>query len=161
MAYKDEYEVARLFTNGDFEKRLREAFEGEFTVTYHLAPPLFAKRDSQGHLVKAQYGAWMGFAFRCLARFRRLRGTFFDPFGHTAERKMERRLIRDYQSLLEEMTAALSPGNHDVAVALASLPERMRGFGHVKQRNIEIVETERERLLARFRALSAAIEHAA
>jgi indolepyruvate ferredoxin oxidoreductase len=161
MAYKDEYEVARLYANGDFEKRLNDTFEGEFTVKYNLAPPLLAKRDAQGRLVKSQYGGWMGPAFRWLARFRRLRGSFLDPFGRTAERRMERGLIRDYEALINEIAGALSKENHEVAVALASLPERIRGFGHVKQRNVEAVAAEREALLARFRALAAGVEHAA
>ena len=161
MAYKDEYEVARLYATGDFEKRLHDAFEGEFTVKYSLAPPLLAKRDAQGRLVKAQYGAWMGHAFRWLARFKRLRGTFLDPFGRTAERRMERGLILDYAALMDEIAGALSKENYEVAVALASLPERIRGFGHVKQHNVEAVAVERDALLSRFRALAAGVEHAA
>ncbi len=161
MAYKDEYEVARLYANGDFAKRLHDAFEGEFTVKYSLAPPLLAKRDAQGRLVKEQYGAWMGHAFRWLARFKRLRGTFLDPFGRTAERRMERALIHDYETLMDEIAPALSKENYEIAVALASLPERIRGFGHVKSRNVEAVALERDALLARFRALAAKVEHAA
>jgi len=161
MAYKDEYEVARLYTNGDFVKRLNDAFEGEFTVKFNLAPPLLAKRDAQGRLVKAQYGAWMRHAFYLLARFRRLRGSFLDPFGHTAERKMERGLVRDYESMIDEIAASLSKENLEVAIALASLPERIRGFGHVKQAHVEAVAAERAALLDRFRALSAGVEHAA
>jgi indolepyruvate ferredoxin oxidoreductase len=161
MAYKDEYEVARLYASEDFEKRLNDSFEGEFTVKYNLAPPLLAKRDAQGHLVKAQYGAWMKYAFKWLAKFKGLRGSFLDPFGRTAERRMERGLIREYEDLAEEIAGALSKENHGVAVALASLPERIRGFGHVKQRNVEAVAAEREALLARFRALAAGVEHAA
>ncbi len=161
MAYKDEYEVARLYANGDFEKRLNDAFEGEFKLKYNLAPPLLAKRDAQGRLVKSQYGAWMGHAFRLLAPFKRLRGTVLDPFGRTAERRMERGLIRDYEALIEEIAGALSKDNHEIAVALASLPERIRGFGHVKERNVEAVAAERQALLARFRALAAEVEHAA
>jgi len=161
MAYKDEYEVARLYANGEFEKRLNDAFEGEFKLKYNLAPPLLAKRDAQGRLAKSQYGAWMGHAFRWLAPFKRLRGTFLDPFGRTAERSMERGLIRDYEALIGEIAGALSKGNHETAVALASLPERIRGFGHVKERNVEVVAAERQALLARFRALAAGVEHAA
>jgi indolepyruvate ferredoxin oxidoreductase len=151
MAYKDEYEVARLYTSGDFEKRLNDSFEGDFKIKYNLAPPLLAKRDAQGHLVKAQYGAWMKYAFRGLAKFKALRGTALDPFGYTAERKMERGLIRDYESLVMEMLATLSPKNHRTAVELASLPERIRGFGHVKQRHVAAVAAERDRLLQQFR----------
>ena len=151
MAYKDEYEVARLYTNGDFEKRLNESFEGDFKVSYNLAPPLLAKRDAQGHLVKARYGAWMKPAFKLLAKLKGLRGTALDVFGYAEERKLERRLIRDYQALVTEILATLSPKNHRTAVELATLPERIRGFGHVKERNIAAVATEREKLLQQFR----------
>jgi len=112
MAYKDEYEVARLYTNGDFEKRLNDSFEGNFKVTYNLAPPLLARRDAQGHLVKARYGSWMKAAFKVLAKFKGLRGTPLDPFGRSAERKMERALVRDYESLVTEMLTSLSKKNH-------------------------------------------------
>ncbi|MFN0038580.1 MAG: indolepyruvate ferredoxin oxidoreductase family protein [Burkholderiales bacterium] len=151
MAYKDEYEVARLYAGTDFEKRLHDAFEGEFKVRYNLAPPLLARRDAHGHLVKAQYGAWMKYAFRLLAKFKGLRGTPFDVFGRTAERKMERALIGDYESLLAEIAASLSPKNHRTAIELASLPERIRGFGHVKERKIAEVAVEREKLVQQFR----------
>ena len=160
MAYKDEYEVARLFTSGDFEKRLNDSFEGDFKVKYNLAPPLLAKRDAQGHLVKAQYGAWMKYAFKWLAKFKGLRGTALDPFGYTGERKMERGLIRDYEALVMEMLAMLSQKNHRTAVELASLPERIRGFGHVKENNVAAVAAERARLLQHFRS-GAAVDLAA
>ncbi|MEQ1879691.1 MAG: indolepyruvate ferredoxin oxidoreductase family protein [Burkholderiales bacterium] len=151
MAYKDEYEVARLYTSGEFEKRLNEQFEGDFSVRYNLAPPLLAKRDAQGHLVKTQYGAWMKYAFRLLAKLKGLRGSALDPFGHTTERKMERTLIRDYEALLAEILPALSTENFRTAVELASLPERIRGFGHVKERHVAAVTAERERLLLELR----------
>jgi indolepyruvate ferredoxin oxidoreductase len=151
MAYKDEYEVARLYTNGDFERRLNDSFEGNFKVTYNLAPPLLAKRNAQGHLVKARYGAWMKPAFKVLAKFKGLRGTALDPFGYTAERKMERRLVRDYESLIAEILPSLSQKNQRTAVELASLPEHIRGFGHVKDRNVAAVTNERDRLLRQFR----------
>ena len=152
MAYKDEYEVARLYTSGDFEKRLKEQFEGDFKVSYNLAPPLLARRDAQGHLVKARYGAWMKPAFTVLAKFKGLRGSALDPFGYTAERKMERRMIREYEALLAELLPMLSPKNHRIAVELACLPERIRGFGHVKERNVSAVAPERERLLRELRS---------
>jgi indolepyruvate ferredoxin oxidoreductase len=151
MAYKDEYEVARLFTDGSFEKRLNEAFEGDFTVSYNLAPPLFTKRDAQGHLIKKKYGRWMKSAFGLLARLKGLRGTALDVFGYTAERRMERELVRDYEALVSEMVTSLSSKNHRTAVELASLPERIRGFGHVKDANVAAVATEREKLVQRFR----------
>jgi indolepyruvate ferredoxin oxidoreductase len=161
MAYKDEYEVARLHASPEFRKQLEETFEGRFKLKYNLAPPLLAKRDAQGRLVKAQYGQWMGHAFRVLAKLKRLRGTALDPFGYTEERKAERRLIREYETLVEQLLGALSPANHEVAVALAGLPEHIRGFGHVKQHHLAGVAVQREALLERFRAISAGVEHAA
>ena len=152
MAYKDEYEVARMYTSTEFEKRLNDTFEGGFKVRYNLAPPLLARRDAQGHLLKAQYGAWMKYAFRLLAKCKGLRGTMLDPFGYTAERKMERSLIRDYESLVADLLANLSQKNHRTAVELASLPERIRGFGHVKERSVVAVAAERDRLLQQFRS---------
>ena len=151
MAYKDEYEVARLYTNGDFAKRLRESFEGNFKVTYNLAPPLVARRDAQGRLVKARYGSWIKTAFTLLARLKGLRGTPFDVFGYSEERKLERELIHDYEALIRELLTTLSPKNHRVAVELASLPERIRGYGHVKAHNIALVAAEREKLLQQLR----------
>jgi len=151
MAYKDEYEVARLYTDGAFRKRLNDAFEGSFTLKYHLAPPLFAKRDAQGRLTKSEYGAWMGLAFKSLARLRFLRGTALDPFGMTEERRMERRLIDDYEQSLSALSAKLTAGNLTRVVELASLPEHIRGFGHVKVANIE---NARERWSAIERELS-------
>ena len=152
MAYKDEYEVARLYSDGDFARRLGQTFEGKVKLRYHLAPPLLAKRDAQGHLIKRQYGPAMGFAFRMLAPLKFLRGTWLDPFGYTDERKTERRLITEYEALLDDVTASLTPKNLQTAIALAALPERIRGFGHVKERNIDVVAAERERLLAQMRA---------
>src|SRR6185369_16024709 len=96
MAYKDEYEVARLYTSGEFEKRIRETFDGDYKLHFNLAPPLFAKKDAEGHLRKAEYGKWVFGAFKLLAKLKGLRGTALDVFGHTAERKGERKLIADY-----------------------------------------------------------------
>ena len=151
MAYKDEYEVARLYTDGEFERRLNAAFEGEFKIKYNLAPPLLAKRDATGKLVKAPYGAWMGIAFRLLATLKGLRGTRLDPFGHTAERRMERDLIREYETLIEELLGGLSRDNLALAVELAALPEHIRGYGHVKLEHLARVKAEQQRLLAAFR----------
>jgi indolepyruvate ferredoxin oxidoreductase len=151
MAYKDEYEVARLYTNGDFDKRLQESFEGDFKVTYNLAPPLLSKRDAHGHLVKRRFGSWMKLAFKVLAHLKGLRGTALDVFGYSAERKLERALIHDYEALIGELLTILSLKNHRAAVELASLPERIRGFGHVKQANIALVAAEREKLLRQLR----------
>jgi indolepyruvate ferredoxin oxidoreductase len=152
MAYKDEYEVARLFVDPKFEVALRRQFDGDISLRYHLAPPLLARRDpATGHLRKRVYGPWMGHVFRLLARLRRLRGTAFDVFGYTAERRLERKLIADYESLLRELAGSLEHDNHELAVVIASLPTQMRGFGHVKLRNIEAAKAREVELLARFR----------
>jgi indolepyruvate ferredoxin oxidoreductase len=146
MAYKDEYEVARLYTDGEFERRLKGTFEGDFTVKFNLAPPLLAKRDAQGHLMKAQYGSWVWQAFRLLARLKFLRGTALDPFGRTEERRMERALIDEYRASIEAALSRLNADSLPLAIELASLPEQLRGFGHVKLRHLNAVR-------ARWRAL--------
>ena len=152
MAYKDEYEVARLYTDGAFVDGLQRQFEGSFRLEFHLAPPLLARRDpATGHLVKRVYGGWMLRAFALLARARRLRGTRFDPFGRTAERKMERRLIVEYESLMREVADRLDAANHPLAVELAALPMRVRGFGHVKERNVAEAKAREASLLAALR----------
>jgi indolepyruvate ferredoxin oxidoreductase len=134
MAYKDEYEVARLYTSGDFEKKIRETFEGDYRIHFHLAPPLLARKDADGHLRKAEYGPWVFKAFRVLARLKGLRGGLLDIFGYSAERKMERRLITRYFSQIDELLRGLDNTNHALAVDIASIPEHIRGYGHVKER---------------------------
>jgi indolepyruvate ferredoxin oxidoreductase len=136
MAYKDEYEVARLYTDGNFEERLKATFEGDFTVKFNLAPPLLARRDAQGRLVKAQYGSWMWQAFKVLAKLKFLRGSALDVFGRTDERRMERQLIAEYQASIEALLPVLREDNLAQAVELANLPEHIRGYGHVKHDNV-------------------------
>jgi len=133
MAYKDEYEVARLYTDGEFMEKLRAQFEGDFSIEFNLAPPLFSKKDSAGHLVKARYGSWVWHGFKVLAKFKSLRGTALDVFGYTAERKAERQLAADYREMVLGLIANLDTENLDAALALANLPEQVRGFGHVKE----------------------------
>jgi indolepyruvate ferredoxin oxidoreductase len=133
MAIKDEYEVARLYTTGDFEKRIRETFDGNYTVKFNLAPPLFSKRDSNGHLVKKEYGPWVFTVFKLLAKLKGLRGGAFDIFGKTDERRMERQLIVDYRATIDELLTGLAPANHALAAEIARLPEHIRGYGHVKE----------------------------
>jgi indolepyruvate ferredoxin oxidoreductase len=153
MAYKDEYEVARLYTSGEFRHKLQQQFEGDYTLKFHLAPPLLARRDPlTGELQKREYGAWMFKAFGLLAGLRRLRGTPLDIFGRTAERRMERQLIVDYESLIDEIAGRLDQNNYDIAVQLASLPDRIRGYGHIKERSIKEVKAEQQQLLEIFRA---------
>ena len=152
MAYKDEYEVARLYTDGAFRERLAAAFEGDLRLTFHLAPPLLARRDPvTGEPRKRAFGPWMRPVLGLVAKMRFLRGTPFDPFGHTAERRMERRLIEEYFETAEELLAGLGTENLGLAVEIASLPELIRGYGHVKVRHVAEAETERAVLLERWR----------
>jgi indolepyruvate ferredoxin oxidoreductase len=151
MAYKDEYEVARLY-GAEFRAKLDRAFEGDYRLEFHLAPPLLAARDPEtGHLKKRSYGPWMLKAFAVLARFKWLRGTAFDPFGKSAERRMERRLIAEYETVIRELIANLAPDNHRIAVEIARLPERIRGFGHVKERAVQQAKAREAALLTAFR----------
>jgi indolepyruvate ferredoxin oxidoreductase len=153
MAYKDEYEVARLYTDGEFLKKLGSQFEGDYKLTFHLAPPLFAERDPQtGQLKKREYGAWVMPAFRMLASLRRLRGTRLDMFGYTAERRMERRLIVEYEATIETVLAGLDQDHHAMAVEIAAVPETMRGFGHVKEKNVKAAKAREASLLSAYRA---------
>jgi indolepyruvate ferredoxin oxidoreductase len=154
MAYKDEYEVARLFADPAFLKQVRSEVGGDdLRLTFHLAPPLLARRDkATGEPRKMRFGPWMMGAFRMLAHLKFLRGTTFDPFGHTAERRTERRLVRDYEALLDELIARLAPDNHHLAVGLAAIPEKIRGFGHVKLRHIKAAKADEAALLEQFRA---------
>ena len=139
MAYKDEYEVARLYTDGQFQQQLKATFAGDYKIKFHLAPPLIAKRDEKGHLRKASYGAWMFPAFKILAKLKFLRGCALDLFGKTEERRMERQLIDDYQASIEALLPRLSDANLKSAIELAKLPEQIRGFGHVKLDNLQKV----------------------
>jgi indolepyruvate ferredoxin oxidoreductase len=148
MAYKDEYEVARLYTDGRFVEQLKAQFEGDFSLRFNLAPPLFAKKDSKGHLVKAEFGSWMWSAFKLLAKFKGLRGGAFDIFGYSEERKMERALVVEYREMIEALLAGLDAGNVANAVELASLPEQVRGFGHVKEAAVAKFHAEKARLLS-------------
>jgi indolepyruvate ferredoxin oxidoreductase len=153
MAYKDEYEVARLMSDGDFRRKLERQFEGDFSLEFHLAPPLLAKRDPKtGHLKKRRYGPWMMGAFGALAKLKFLRGTPLDPFGRSAERQTERRLIAEYEALLDELMAGLTRESHATALELARLPDEIRGFGHVKEAALERARERQEKLLAAFRA---------
>lgn len=137
MAYKDEYEVARLHSDPEFIASLEARFPQGYSVQYHLAPPLLAKADPvTGHLQKKRYGGWMLNAFKRLAGFKRLRGSRLDLFGKTEERRMERRLIEEYIAQLDEIIGHLKVANHSAAVALASVPDEIRGYGHVKEKSV-------------------------
>ncbi|NQY97137.1 MAG: indolepyruvate ferredoxin oxidoreductase family protein, partial [Henriciella sp.] len=132
MAYKDEYEVARLWTDGAFDAYLAKKFKGG-KINYHLAPPIFSKKDEDGHLKKKAFGQWMKTGFKVLKRFKWLRGTRFDPFGWTEERKMERKLRDQYLDNMQRMLTELSAKNIDLAVEIAEIPDDIRGYGHVKE----------------------------
>jgi len=152
MAYKDEYEVARLYSDTDFKRQLQSQFEGDYELRFNLAPPLFSKRDAAtGHLIKQEFGPWVMKAFAVLARFRFLRGTVLDLFGYTAERKQERADIDEYRAMLEELLPKLTRDNYASALELAKLTERLRGFGHVKDRNRELLALRKAQLLGKFR----------
>ena len=151
MAYKDEYEVARLHTDRAFLERVHGMFEGDFKLHYHLAPPLLARRNEKGELQKMRFGPAMLVAFRVLARLKGLRGTVFDVFGKTAERRIERALVVQYRQTIDEVLLSLSVDNHALAVQIACLPETIRGYGHVKERNLAAAQTRWQDLLAQWR----------
>jgi len=156
LAYKDEYEVARLYTAPQFRQQLEQTFSGSYSLRFNLAPPLLAKKDPiTGHLRKRSFGPWMLRAFGLLAKMKHLRGTALDVFGHTAERRMERDLIVDYENLLGEILEMLDHENHPVAVELASLPEQIRGFGHVKEAHLTATKERQYDLLEQLRNPSA------
>ena len=150
MAYKDEYEVARLYTDGRFQKKIADMFEGDYQVHFHLAPPMFAKKDAKGHLVKEHYGPWMMKAFGLLAKMKFLRGTAIDPFGRTEERRTERRLPVEYRETISRLLSSLNADNLAKAVAIASIPEDIRGYGHVKERYLASAKQKEAALLAEF-----------
>ena len=152
MAYKDEYEVARLYVDTGFFDRLASQFEGDYKLRFHLAPPLFSKRDGEGHLVKKPYGPWIATAYRWLAKAKVLRGSALDIFGHTAERREERAAIDEYQALMRQVAQQLTTERSATALALARLPQSVRGYGHVKERNAEAAHTRQQQLLAEFAA---------
>jgi indolepyruvate ferredoxin oxidoreductase len=152
LAYKDEYEVARLFTDAAFDKALSDQFEAHGKLEFHLAPPLLARRDKEtGEPRKMKFGRWMLPVFRLLAKGKRLRGTAWDVFGYTHERRLERKMITDYEALLDELMQRLSSATHATAVALAGLPLDIRGFGHIKERNYKAVKAREAALLAELR----------
>jgi len=154
LAIKDEYEVARLYADGTFARQMGEAFEGDVSVTYHLAPPVLGRRGADGLPSKTKFGPWMARVFPLIAKGKRLRGTPLDPFGRSAERRMERELVAEYEALMDELFANLAPENLGTAVALAALPEKIRGFGHVKEKNRVTAKAEEAKLLATWRATS-------
>ena len=157
LAYKDEYEVARLYTDGTFAREVAKRFTGDYKLKFHLAPPLLGRVDlHSGEPVKTAFGPWMMGAFKLLAGFKFLRGTAFDIFGRTQERRTERALITQYEALIDTVLDGLTVGNHDIAAELASVPEHIRGYGHVKERHIAEAKALEAELLQKFGAAGAA-----
>jgi indolepyruvate ferredoxin oxidoreductase len=153
LAYKDEYEVARLHADPAFRSKVEGMFEGEYRLVYHLAPPLLARKDPlTGEPRKMRFGAWVMPLFKVLSSLKFLRGTPFDVFGYTEERRTERALIREYEDTVERLLAGLTPQNHAAAVQIAALPDEIRGFGHIKARTLAPARKKRDELLARYEA---------
>ncbi len=147
LAYKDEYEVARLFTDGRFEQSVREQFEGDFSLSFHLAPPLLSnKKDAMGRPIKRNFGPWMMKAFRLLAKLRFLRGTPLDIFGYSADRRLERDLIKGYENDVAYLVDRLAPETINTAIELLSLPDRIRGYGPVKEKAVQDARKRYEEL---------------
>ena len=149
LAYKDEYEVARLYTDGRFEKQLRDQFDGDFKISFNLAPPLLSRSvDALGRPKKRVFGAWMLPVFRTLAKLRFLRGTALDIFSYSADRRLERDLIAGYEKDVATALGLLSPVTIDAAVELLSLPDRIRGYGPVKEKAVEDAKARYAQLAA-------------
>jgi indolepyruvate ferredoxin oxidoreductase len=161
MAYKDEYEVARLYTGGEFRRRIEQQFDGDYKLHFHLAPPLLAKKNAQGQLLKRGYGPWVFTAFKLLAKLRFLRGTPLDVFGYTAERRGERALIAEYERTIGGLLDGLNADNVGLAAEIASIPEHIRGYGHVKEAHLHKAKAREAELLARWNAPAQRIAAAA
>ncbi len=162
MAYKDEYEVARLYTDGSFARQVASRFDGKVTLNFHLAPPLLARPDPRtGAPAKLRFGGWMMTGFRLLAPLKRLRGTPFDIFGYTEERRAERQLVLDYEAMVDELIAGLTEDNFGAALRAAGAVQSVRGFGHVKAANLAAARIEWEAALDAFRDPPAPLADAA
>jgi indolepyruvate ferredoxin oxidoreductase len=153
LSYKDEYEVARLYSSKSFQQKLKASFEGDYRLTLHLAPPLLSRRDTEGRYQKREFGTWIFFALKGLARLKFLRGTAFDIFGYSKHRRMERQLISDYEALLGEIENSLSAQNLETAIKLAALPQKIRGFDHVKEANMAEYHERYAVLIAQYRGV--------
>ncbi|MES1161449.1 MAG: DUF6537 domain-containing protein, partial [Rhizobacter sp.] len=150
MAYKDEYEVARLYVETGFFERIASQFEGDFKLRFHLAPPLFSKRDAQGYLVKKPYGPWIATAYRLLAKAKGLRGSALDIFGYTQERRDERAAIDEFKVLMRQVAQQLTAERSATALALARLPQSVRGYGHVKEHSANAARKRQDQLSVEF-----------
>ena len=151
MSYKDEYEVSRLYSSDEFIKKIKKKFEGNYKINFYLAPPIFHKKDKvTGNPLKIKFGQWLLVLFKILNKLKFLRGTYFDPFGYLSERKNERKLVQDYKNIILEIGKKLNVNNYNIAVDIASFPDQIRGFGHVKEKNIKIAEECRNNLMNAF-----------
>jgi indolepyruvate ferredoxin oxidoreductase len=150
MAYKDEYEVARLYTNGSFMDNLRQQFEGDFELEFYMAPPALRKPKNGAPPQKARFGSWLMPMLKVLAVARRVRGTMFDVFGRTDERRLERKLIADYEQRVRELLPLLDAQRRGVAIEIAKIPHSIRGFGHVKLANLAVARAREAELLHRL-----------
>jgi indolepyruvate ferredoxin oxidoreductase len=152
MAYKDEYEVARLHTDPAFTDKIASMFEGDYRIVHYLAPPVTAERNDKGELVKKRYdGAWVRKAFGLLAKLKGLRGGPLDVFGRTEERRTERALIQEYRACIDELLGGLNAGNVALAAQIARIPEEIRGYGHVKERHLKAAREKWDALMAQWR----------
>jgi len=161
MAYKDEYEVARLHTDAAFLGKVNAMFEGDFKLNYHLAPPAIASKNDKGELQKKQFGPWMLGAFKVLARLKGLRGTPLDVFGRTEERRTERALIEEYKASLQEVLAGLTAENHATALEIARIPEMIKGYGHVKARHLAAARPQWAASMQAFRTSGSTVQRKA
>lgn len=150
MSYKDEYEVARLYSDGNFREKLAQQFEGDVKLEFHMAPPFLSRPRNGQPPAKIRLGGWMLPAMRWLAHGKRLRGTAFDLFGYTAERRLERSLIEQFDARLDELLAELSTDNQKLAAQIAAVPMTIRGFGHVKLANLALARAREAELMHRF-----------
>jgi indolepyruvate ferredoxin oxidoreductase len=152
MAYKDEYEVARLYTRPEYKQAVEDVFGKNTKLTFLLAPPMISKKNHKGELTKKSFGPWMMMSFKLLRKLKVLRGGSFDIFGKTEERAMERRLRDEYLERLEKLSAGLRADNHALAVEIASIPDDIRGYGHVKERAVVAAEKKLAGLMAKWNA---------
>ncbi|MDC0167932.1 indolepyruvate ferredoxin oxidoreductase family protein [bacterium] len=151
MAYKDEYEVARLYSNNDFINHINQTFEGNFKINFYLSPSFFSKKDKvTKNPLKTKFGPWLMTLFKIISKFKFLRGTFLDPFSYLLERKKERKLIKDYKDSILEIAKKLNKNNYNIAVDIASTPDQIRGFGHIKEKNIKVAENCLNNLINTF-----------
>jgi indolepyruvate ferredoxin oxidoreductase len=155
MAYKDEYEVARLHADPLFLQRIADQFEGDFTLNYHLAPPLLARKNAKGELVKQKFGPSMLSGFKVLAKMRFLRGTFLDVFGYTEERRNERALVGQYRESIEEVLRGFTPERQALALEIARIPDKIKGYGHVKERHLKVARLQWDGLMLAWRSPNA------